>query len=744
MNPRKIGRAIAAFFTGAGMFVVTGIIFAIATNVMPSSHAYGSPNYYWIQLIKTLIVATAGACVASFFAAKKYRGLGLSFGAVYGIFGGLVVGLEHLVGSATGVASGAMLLGIIPCVAAVATGLWAERVFAGTKESDGEIPEEFGRELEGRLAGIETKLRGLESLPERLQHLEGRLAELSNRPAPIQPEPAPVMREAVVPAPLKRSGPLPLPASPLPARSTADFSWDDLLEGRWLFRIGMGIFILGVSFFLKFAFENQWVGPIGRVVMGFIAGVSFIAFGDHQQKKGLTVYGQTMIGGGLGILYLSIFAAFHFYGFLEQFPAFCAMALVTATAAVFALRYSSISIIVVAMAGGFATPALLSTGVVRELPLFAYLALLDIGVLAVSTFRTWRPLNLLAFALTQIWLQFYFSGDYHPDKLALMFAFTTVYFLLFLTANFGFNIQKKIASEPADLILLVANAAFYYGTAYYSLLEHSPWEAWEAHLAVAVGLMYFLMAWQTFERGRQDKPLLLCEMGLASAFAVIAIPIAWKWEWITIGWAVEALILIWIGLRLKDSVMRWAGRGLMLAAGFRAVAFDWDLRTLYEPVLNTRCLSFLTVLVVMAAAILLLKSSEAELTDEEKTVSAVLPIAWNFLCLYWLCAEAQDYLKNVYVPFHPSASLSHYTTVAYSVIWTLYASALMGIGLLRRQKGLRIGGQVLFGATALKAILVDLAELPLGARVISFLVLGGLILLVSYFLQKRQREEAAI
>ncbi|NNN07306.1 MAG: DUF2339 domain-containing protein [Elusimicrobia bacterium] len=274
-------------------------------------------------------------------------------------------------------------------------------------------------------------------------------------------------------------------------------------------------------------------------------------------------------------------------------------------------------------------------------------------------------------------------------------------------------------------------------------MEGSPWQAWEAHLAVLVGAVYFVLARQTFVRHKDDKLLLLSEMGLASVFAVIAIPIAWKWEWITIGWSVEAAVLLAIGFRLREPLARWAGRGLLVAAGLRALIYDMDLRSAYALIVNTRSLSILATLAIMAGAMRLIRAGENELTDEELKMADVIPVFWNFLLLAWLSVEARDYLKFVYIPLHPARSLSQCTTVADSVLWTLYAAVLMAVGLLKGVKGARIGAEILFGLTALKVVLVDMSELSLGARVISFLVVGGLILFVSYFVQRRRSEAEA-
>lgn len=754
MSPQnKITKAIGAFSSGVGAFIAAEIALWLISSMLPwpmrSGYRYGSSSYYLPHITKGSVVALLSSCIATYVATSRFGRLGFTWGVIFGAMGGGINFLSKFIGGGAA-APWSYFFSLLPLAASVGTGLWMERVFGGAGEASSDSSGESSGipgaspDLELRISGLEEKVKVMDNVLERLSRLEGHVAglELSKQTAAnVMPQPQAPQPAAVLPAFQAPRSSKPAP----PKKPQKEFSLDELLEGRWLSRLGMSIFLLGVAFFLKYSFENQWIGPIGRIILGIIAGAAFILSGDKQQKKGLALYGQTLTGGGIGILYLSVFGAFHLYHFLDQIPAFLVMVLITLTAVVLALRYSSITIIVLAMLGGFATPALLSTGVVREVPLFTYLAILSFGVLAVSSFKNWRPINLLAFLLTQIWIQGYFAGSYYkPEKLGILFFFTTLYFAIFLIPNLRFNILKQIRSEAADLVLLLGNAGIYYLTVYFRLLEGSPWESWEAYLAVLASAIYFVLVWATHSRSAEDKYLLLSELGVATTFATIAIPVALDWEWVTIGWAIEALILLWIGFNQKDRWTRWAGNGLFLAVGARLLIHDEPLRSAYEFLLTTRSLSFLAALGLMAAGIKLTYDRFSDLTQEEQSFSSILPIAWNFLFLLWLCVEAKDYLKHRYVLFHPTISLDQYTVVTFSIIWTIYAFVLMGIGLVNRSKYIQLGAGVLFAVTTFKVILVDMSQLPLGSRVISFLVLGGLMLFVSYFIQKQSIKKESI
>ncbi len=79
---------------------------------------------------------------------------------------------------------------------------------------------------------------------------------------------------------------------------------------------------------------------------------------------------------GVGVLYLSLWAAFQIYGLIPSAVAFLAMVIVTASTATLAIKQDAEILAAVALTGGFSTPLLLSTGQNREVQLFSYVALL--------------------------------------------------------------------------------------------------------------------------------------------------------------------------------------------------------------------------------------------------------------------------------------------------------------------------------------------------------------------------------
>jgi uncharacterized membrane protein len=191
-------------------------------------------------------------------------------------------------------------------------------------------------------------------------------------------------------------------------------------------RIGVVTLILGVGFFFKWAVDNQWIGPAGRVELGILAGFIALGIADRLWHRGQTTFAQGITATGVAILYLAIYAAFGFYQLIPQPLAFVFMVTTTALSAALALRYEAVAIAALALVGGFLTPVLLSTGEARPWFLFSYVAVLDIGALYLGKRKQWRILDIISFVATTLIYLGWLTRDRSEDR-----PVETVYALVF-------------------------------------------------------------------------------------------------------------------------------------------------------------------------------------------------------------------------------------------------------------------------------------------------------------------------
>src|SRR5438094_7765166 len=296
------------------------------------------------------------------------------------------------------------------------------------------------------LAKASRASRAIEELKQRLLMLEARLHR-SSEDAPAtppeivtQPKPAaPIIPSVSVPPPLPVTAvPPPMPetkpiipveevqmeTAPPPART---IDWEQFMGAKMFAWIGGFALFLGVAFFVKYSFEHNLISPELRVAIGFLAGIALVVGGTAVKRKENVVTAQTLCATGILILYAVTFAcrSFYHFPFFGLIPTFALMSLITAAAFLLAVRMDALVVAILGIAGGFLTPVLLSTGQDNPAGLFGYIALLDIGLLAVARRKEWSSLPILGAVgtvLMQIaWVgSFFLHGQYFAGNKTLI------------------------------------------------------------------------------------------------------------------------------------------------------------------------------------------------------------------------------------------------------------------------------------------------------------------------------------
>lgn len=536
-------------------------------------------------------------------------------------------------------------------------------------------------------------------------------------------------------------------------REAADMeSLESRIGGNWLNKIGMVAVVLGVIYFLKYAIDNRWIGEMGRVMLGLLAGVGFLSGGESLQRRNYFGYGLTLCGGGIAILYFSIFATFNFYSLIPQFPAFLLMALITATAVLMSVRYNSRVIAVLGILGGFGTPLMLATGKDNQVALFSYIVILDLGILALAYFKNWRSLNLLAFVFTQLILAAWALSYYTDSKLWRTECFLTLFFLIFAVMAFLYNIVHCQKTVYYDQFLILKNGAAYFLWTYLLLQDH--YSAYLGFFALLLAMAYAGLAMLARRRSPNDQFLILIQLGIALTLITLAIPIQLKQHWITLGWAMEALVLTWVGFRTESDKTRFGALLIVFLVSIRLLFFDtagWPWNN-FTFLLNSRAFTFAGTLAAMLAMAWLYWKMRDQCMGNEKYISAALILLANFLFLFFFTTEIhQGYQAQLYQT-EPQGGVR--MTTDYSMIrevrsqeqlmisffWGVYSILLLIVGIVKRYSPIRWLAMMLFAMTILKVFIVDLSELEKVYRIFSFIGLG-LILLAASFLYQRFRRQ---
>lgn len=438
-------------------------------------------------------------------------------------------------------------------------------------------------------------------------------AARADAPASLSaPAPAPA------PAPVRTAAPVPVPAAPhatetpaaaAPAPSVPPTppkprepdiverafraARDWLLGGNTVVRVGIVVLFFGVAFLLKYAADNNMLPIEFRLAGTALAAAALLAIGWRVRAR-RAAYGLVLQGGGVGILYLTIFAATKLYALLPVGAAFPLMVAVCALSAFLAVRQNALPLAFMGTAGGFLAPVLLSTGHGNHVALFSYYALLNAGIFAIAWFKAWRPLNLLGFAFTFTIGSAWGVTAYRPALFASTEPFLILFFLMYVGIALLYAVKRELALRHYVDGTLVFGTPIVATALQASLVKDMPFGlAWSA---VALSAFYVVVtAWLA---RRRDRLALLFESTLALAviFATLAVPLAFSGPTTSAAWAIEGAAVVWLGVREKRMLRFGFGLLMQLAAAgafFTSLLGPADATAL--PVLNSPYIAMLLI-----------------------------------------------------------------------------------------------------------------------------------------------------
>jgi uncharacterized membrane protein len=474
--------------------------------------------------------------------------------------------------------------------------------------------------------------------------------------SPVAPEVGVPVFEASIPAE-------PAPAAPeAPEEPNRIVEW--LLGGNTVVRVGVVVLFFGVAFLLKYAYEHTHV-PLELRLIGVALGAVVLLIFGWRLRHTRPGYALSLQGGGVGLLYLTIFAAFRLYSLLPPGPSFVLLIAVAAFSAALAVLQDSLALAAVGVAGGFLAPILASTGQGSHVMLFSYYLVLNLGILAIAFYKSWRLLNLLGFAFTFLIGTFWGVTRYQPEQFDSTEPFLIAFFLLYLAVPVLYARRQAFSLlhyVDGTLVFGVPLVAFGLQTA---LVR--PYEFGAAWSAFGLAALYLLVASAMWRRaGEQLRLLTESFLALGVGFGTLAIPLAFDGRITSAAWALEGAAIVWVSARQSRKLGLAFGLALQFAAG---VAFLFDVEKGYGPVpvLNGFYLGCLFVALGGLFCSAYLYRRRAAEPSQERFVGVAL-LAWG--AVWWAAGGLHEIHHHVSAPLQPHVALIFLATssVAFSLI----------------------------------------------------------------------------
>lgn len=359
-------------------------------------------------------------------------------------------------------------------------------------------------------------------------------------------------------------------------------SMEFAIASQWLLRVGIVILVIGVGYFLQYSIQHGWLNAQARVAIVTLAGLGMLITGTQLLGRRYHVLGQGLLGGGLAMLYFAVFAASeNRYHLIGMTTAFALMSLVTALSGTIAVRFNSILVAVLGILGGYGTPIILSTGAVNFPGLYGYMLVLGVGVLGICYWKNWPLLSYLSFFATYA-LFFSSMQAYDVSHFWEVMPFVAAFFVLFSTTTFLYKIVNAAKSNLLDLLALLVNAGVFYAISYH-LVDVAYGSKWVAAVTLSLAAFYTAHVFYFLWRRLVDRELLVSFIGLAAFFLAVTMPLLLSREWVTVSWAIQAFVLLWLAGKLGSEFLRHVCYVLYAIVLFRFGFIDLGRQFLRAP-----------------------------------------------------------------------------------------------------------------------------------------------------------------
>ena len=582
-----------------------------------------------------------------------------------------------------------MFVGAIVAFAAMARAGRAERSVASLLKRVGQLAQ------------------GLEKLKMAVERLE---RHLGVAPAPAEPETRPPEKEPEPVAPetpsapdlvvlWQRHPPLPEPSPEagkaitgtwrppaVPAakpRKKSDWGrFEEIAGKQWMTWVGVLVLFLSAGFFLKHAFDNDWIGPPAQVAIAIAAGIVLAIMGAWFSHKDMRALGQGLIGGGLMILYGALFAAFSREIYPEpviesQKLVFALMCIVTVAGMTIAVRQNALPISFLAVLGGFLTPVLVSTGVDARDALFSYILLLDLAVLGVAFYKKWRPLDILAFVGTMLMFAAWYEEFYRDQALTAAMGWLIAFYLVFLIMPFAHHLRRGTVLTVERFVMALANATFAFSYAY-RMLHADPALSW---VALWMAGCYLTLGVLTRMRIPDDVRALFGFITLALTFLTLFVPLRFGLNGITLAWTAEACALAWLGFQFAYRPVRIGGFLVLLLAVGRVFWKHWPTAWHaggFSAFANTEFYMMMCAPAGVAIFAAIHQFWRGRAVEEDRYIKTICTIGAGLLALTFVHVELEQWL--VVRAAETGLDPAYLTGCSLTALWALGAACFLAGG----------------------------------------------------------------
>ena len=361
--------------------------------------------------------------------------------------------------------------------------------------------------------------------------------------------------------------PTPIAAKPItPKPSKKQVNYEKFIGENLFGKIGILIFVIGVGFFVKYAIDKNWINETFRTVLGFLTGAALLFVAERLQKKYRT-FSSLLAGGAFAVFYLTVAIAFHYYHIFSQTVAFIILVAITIFMSVLSVIYDRRELAIIALVGGFLAPFIVSSGEGSYQVLFTYVSILNLGMFGLSIYKKWSELPIISFVFTCLIMASFLLLSYSSRSTVIsghLLMFATLFYFIFLLPVFSILRGEKIQAMSRGLVFVIITNNFVYLLSGILFLKNMglSFKA-SGLLSLFIALVNLGLVLWLWKNRKEYKFLVHTTLGLVLTFVSITVPIQLDGNYITLLWASEMVLLLWLYVKSKIRVYEYAAKVLV-------------------------------------------------------------------------------------------------------------------------------------------------------------------------------------
>jgi uncharacterized membrane protein len=348
----------------------------------------------------------------------------------------------------------------------------------------------------------------------------------------------------------------------------------------------------------------------------------------------------------------------------------------------------------------------------------SYIFAVDLGMLLVVSMTGWRVLVLLSFIMTAIYNSFIFESYGYQEGQMMIWLFMGIAYALFLISNVAAILKNKKAVF-SDLCVAGLNSLVILGW----VIAYVP-DEWQSMILSGLALISVVSIYLLFKKSElPKKSVVYIYLAMAMLFIGGATAVELQGQVLTIAFSIEVFLAVLISVFVFRDIRIARGVAflqvipvLMLFGNGSFDSWNWAYGT---PLLNENFFAILISILSLSGTAFCLNKMKGKL---EGIICFVLA-SFFAVMLLWLS------MHNVF----ESESVASGVAL---VLLTIVGIGLSFYSLIKQKKGLQIAGSVLLGGVVLHLLFIDIWDMPMSGKIVTFVLIGLLLVTTAFFNKK--------